>query len=60
MNIQFVRKSANNAHFKEVFQNMSCQDIAKELKCFDEVPLKVSKCKEMLGVLIYMYIQVKT
>jgi hypothetical protein len=60
MNIQFVRKSATNNQFKEVFEKMTCQDIIKELKCFDEVPLNVSTCKENLGILIYMYNKVNS
>lgn len=55
MNIKFVRKSANNSQFKENFEKMTCQNIIQHLKCFDEVPLNVSKCKEQLGILIYMY-----
>ena len=60
MNIQFVRKSANNDQFKDTFEKMTPQKIISHLKCFDEVPLSLSKCKENLGILIYMYNRVGT
>jgi hypothetical protein len=58
MNIQFVRNSASNADYKDSFESANKENIFERIKCFDEVPLNVSICKEQLSVLIYLLAKV--
>ena len=58
MNIQFVRNSASNADYKNIFETVSKESIFERIKCFDQVPINVSLCKQELSILIYLYAKV--